>query len=521
MSATFRLSRFLVRTALPPIAFILFSSACSENVPGESPDATGGVGLSGSGGTFGVGGGSSATGGGVGAGGVLATGGNGAGGLAPAAGGAGTSTGGAWGAGGGASTGGETGTGGQAPGAGGESAGAGGSPSGGGLADYNKDFKEFVGEDCELPEPMALSPADHHLPDPFRMADGSRLSKVSDWACQRAWLKKSVEAFVLGAKPGTPDTVTGSVSAMGVDVHVEHGGNSTDFSIPISLPSGTSGPVPAMFKAEGTGVPDMFIKNEGVATMSYNHSTAEGAYNQIYGGSGVSIQIKWAWAVSRAIDVMVSERDAGRNDIIDPTALGTTGCSYAGKSAFTVGAFDERIALGIPMESGTGGLGSYRVVGDMDLGPNGGENPEQVNEACDKNWLIGAVCSGNVDAVPADAHFLVAMYAPRGFTTIDNNRIGHLGPVAQYTADAAGAEVFKALGVEKHIGYHGGNDDDPHNHCTFYPSQEETARNAIRAFLTKSEAPANFMEPKLKNAQDQPVNYNLADYITWDTPQLN
>ena len=48
---------------------------------------------------------------------------------------------------------------------------------------------------------------------------------------------------------------------------------------------------------------------------------------------------------------------------------------------------------------------------------------------------------------------MVAMYAPRGFTTLDNNRIGHLGPVAQFTALSAGAEVFKALGVESHVGY--------------------------------------------------------------------
>jgi len=133
-----------------------------------------------------------------------------------------------------------------------------------------------------------------------------------------------------------------------VQIHVENGGSSADFSVSISRPPGASGPVPGMFQADGSGVPTSFLQGEGVAAMNYGHSTAEGAYNKIYGSGGaVSLQIKWAWAVSRAIDVLVAERDAGNNDIIDPTALGTTGCSYAGKSAFTVGAFDERIALGI------------------------------------------------------------------------------------------------------------------------------------------------------------------------------
>lgn len=372
-----------------------------------------------------------------------------------------------------------------------------------------------------LPEPALLSPSSHSLPDPFLGPDGTRISSVSQWACQRAWLKKNIEAFVYGAKPGTPDTVTGTVSGTSISIHVSHGGNSADFSISISRPAGASGAVPGVFQADGSGVPTNFLQGEGVATMNYSHSSANSAYNAIYPGNNVSLPIKWAWAVSRAIDVLVAQRDAGQNDILDPTALGTTGCSYAGKSAFVVGALDERIALGMPMESGTGGLGSYRVVADNDLGPNAGENPEQVSEACGQNWFTGTLCSGSVDSVPADAHFMVAMYAPRGFTTLDNNRIGHLGPVAQYTATAAGAEVFKALGIESHVGYHGGNDTDPHNHCTFYQSQQETVRKAVRGFLTKTEPPANFMEPKLKNQNDQPVAFDLANYITWQTPALN
>ena len=350
---------------------------------------------------------------------------------------------------------------------------AGDGTPGGGDEEYNSDFVEFVGEDCELPEPMLLASPDHSLPDPFLMADGSRMSSASQWACQRAWLKKNIEAFVHGEKPGRPDTVTGSVSAMSVQVNVEHGGSSANFSVSVSLPPGASGPVPAMFQADGSGVPTSFLHGEGVAAINYSHSAAEGAFNSIYGGSGVADTIKWAWAVSRVIDVLVDERDAGNNNIIDPTGLATTGCSYAGKSAFIAGAYDERIALGIPMESGTGGLGSYRVVGDNDLGPNSGENPEQVNEACGQGWLTSNLCSGNVDAIPADAHFLVAMYAPRGFTTLENNRIGHLGPVAGYASTAAGAEVFKALGVETHVGYHGGNDGDPHGHCSFNQSQQD------------------------------------------------
>ena len=73
--------------------------------------------------------------------------------------------------------------------------------------------------------------------------------------------------------------------------------------------------------------------------------------------------------------MLVSEKAAGRNDIIDPTAVGVTGCSRDGKGAFTVGAFDERIAPGIPQESGTGGVSAFRIVNTAPKGPNG--NPAQ------------------------------------------------------------------------------------------------------------------------------------------------
>lgn len=524
MFARFRLPHFIIASALPTLSLVLAASGCSDagDADGTGGSSTGGTGNPGVGGN-------ASSGGMTGAGGGALSGG------APGAGGQGS------GAGGGALSGGSPGAGGEGPAAGGGSNGGGsgggegdtgGAPGAGGgvtsgIDDYNPDDVEFVGADCDLPEPALLSSPDHSLPDPFLMPDGSRMSSISQWACQRAWLKKNVEAFLHGEKPGTPDLVTGSVSNTSVSVHVEHGGKSTDFSISINLPSGPlSGPIPAVFDS-GSGVPASFLHGEGVASMGVSHDTAEGAFNDIYGNSGTSNQIKWAWYVSRAIDVMVAERDAGNNDIIDPTALGTTGCSFAGKSAFTIGAFDERIALGMPVESGTGGLSSYRIIEDNFIAPNQGDNnPEQASDACsfDSGWFMPEFCStyrNDVDVLPMDSHFLAAMYAPRGFTTLDNNRIGHLGPEAQYAAIQAAAEVFKALGVESHVGYHGGNGADPHQHCMFYEHQHDAARKAIQGFLTRTAEPDNTMEAYIRDQGNNPVEVNLEDYVNWETPTLN
>jgi hypothetical protein len=65
----------------------------------------------------------------------------------------------------------------------------------------------------------------------------------------------------------------------------------------------------------------------------------------------------WAWAVSRMLDVM--EKDT--SGLFDMNHVAVSGCSRNGKGALVVGALDERIALVIPQESGSGGTASWRI----------------------------------------------------------------------------------------------------------------------------------------------------------------
>jgi hypothetical protein len=107
------------------------------------------------------------------------------------------------------------------------------------------------------------------------------------------------------------------------------------------------------------------------------------------------------------------------------------------------------------------------------------------------------------------------MYAPRGLLVLDNSRIGELGAVAQHGATAAGAKVYEALGVPKNVEYHGGNATDPHNHCTFYTSQSDPLKRAIRAHLTRKAAPDGRIAPAPVATAD------LTKWITWTTPTLS
>lgn len=386
---------------------------------------------------------------------------------------------------------------------------------------YNPDFKEFVGEGCMVKEPADVN--NPKLPDLFQQLDGSRMSTKAQWACRRAELKAIVEKYIHGPKPGKPEMVTGSVTNSSIKVHVEQGGKSVDFSVSVSVPAGAKMPAPIIIGLGGGSLDKKILTDEGVALANYSNNSISdeksrsGLFSQLYPNTAASAQVGWAWGVSRIIDVLVAEAAAGRNTIFDPKAVGVTGCSRLGKGAFTIGAFDERIALGIPQESGTGGVSAFRIVNTAPTGPNG--KPAQ---SLDSAWTeaqgwFGTVFQtykGKVNVIPGDTHSLVAMYAPRGLLVLDNSRIGELGSKAQHGASAAGMLVYKALGVEHNIEYHGGRPDDPHNHCSFYPEQEQPLRDAIRAFLTKKDVAKGKIEPQPAGTVD------LTQWIDWDAPTL-
>ena len=58
---------------------------------------------------------------------------------------------------------------------------------------------------------------------------------------------------------------------------------------------------------------------------------------------------------------MIDVIEADTSGLINATALAITGCSRNGKGALVAGALDERIALTIPQESGSGGTASWKV----------------------------------------------------------------------------------------------------------------------------------------------------------------
>ncbi|MEV0133149.1 cellulose binding domain-containing protein [Dactylosporangium sp. NPDC050688] len=374
---------------------------------------------------------------------------------------------------------------------------------------------EDEGADCPvpaLPDAGAL-PTNAKLPDPFKRLDGSRIATKSDWRCRREEVKRLAEKFVYGEKPAKPQSVTGTVSSTGVAVNVTHNGRSSSFSARVELPGGT-GPFPAVVVLGGFGADTAAIKAAGAAVISYDpyavgkegtpRTNKQGAFYSIYGAtSSTGLLMAWAWGVSRIIDV-VAQSD-GR--ILKADAMGVTGCSRFGKGAFVVGAFDQRIALTMPIESGSAGVPIFRGIpgeGAQSLSSAYGEQP----------WLGDAfgTFTGNPNRLPVDTHEMVAMVAPRGLFVMDNPHIANLGPRSASVAALGGAEVYKALGAGANITYW--SDVQDGTHCANRPEWRTPLQQHIAKYLLRT---GN--EPGAIRISSRALG-RLSDWSDWQTPVL-
>jgi hypothetical protein len=114
---------------------------------------------------------------------------------------------------------------------------------------------------------------------------------------------------------------------------------------------GPSNPVPS-------SVATISLNNDLIAQQNTNASRGIGLFYDLYGvNATASAMTAWSWAISRIIDTLETMLEAN----INTTCLAITGCSRNGKGALVAGALDERIALMIPQESGSGGDACWRL----------------------------------------------------------------------------------------------------------------------------------------------------------------
>src|SRR5687768_1974113 len=95
---------------------------------------------------------------------------------------------------------------------------------------------ENTGADVKTPRmpPYAELPAIAHLPDPFTMADGTRMTTRDQWRMRRAEIKAMVEKYGAGEKPGKPSTFKKEFSGNTLTMTVGEGDSAFTMTATIS-----------------------------------------------------------------------------------------------------------------------------------------------------------------------------------------------------------------------------------------------------------------------------------------------
>lgn len=364
------------------------------------------------------------------------------------------------------------------------------------------------------------------LPDPFKFIDGSRISSKGDWEKLRADLSAMLQASVYGPKMPAPDKLTATLSSGTVTVNMTVGSKTGSFTFKITGGGTAAAPVPCVITCNGSSLPIP----SGIATITLNTDTfakqdksipTNGLVTTLYGSAAAKSgsDICWAWGCSRIIDALELLPEAG----INVKAIGVTGCSYAGKGALCMGAFDERVSLTMMQEGGSGGSALWRVsTAEAAAGQNIQEATEIVGE---QNWQGGdfkALFSGQnkktapVQKLLADQHFTVALCAPRAVILLEND-IDWLGPVAAYGGGVAARMVFEALGIKDRIGVSVAAN---HSHCAFPSSQQASLTAFITRFLKKGMADTSGVDV-FNGTNSTLKTFKPADFIDWTAPTLS
>ncbi|MEO6035938.1 MAG: acetylxylan esterase [Verrucomicrobiota bacterium] len=143
----------------------------------------------------------------------------------------------------------------------------------------------------------------------------------------------------------------------------------------------------------------------------------------------------WAWGLQRAVDYLETDRR------IDPKKIAVVGHSRLGKAAILAGAFDERIALVVPLQAGCGGTSPAR--GKV------GESVKRINTSF-PHWFCGEFKKFNdePERLPFDQHCLIALCAPRPVLLCNAVEDSWANPEGQFEMLKAADKVYRLVGSE-------------------------------------------------------------------------
>jgi hypothetical protein len=339
---------------------------------------------------------------------------------------------------------------------------------------------------ADLPR-LTRAPDLDGLPDPLVMLDGARVTSPAMWERRRVEMKRIIAFYCFGRMPPPPGNVVGKMTASRevLDgrvryraVHLTYGPDSSlSLDIAIFTPAGAMGPFPIIVNpsfdptptsagadggtvaaaAQGYDRNGVFSRGYGIVTYAYTSTGPDNnatwrqspylaAYPR-YDWHEISI---WAWAASRVADFLETQ------DYVDKSRLILVGHSRIGKGAAWTGANDERFALVAAAGSSGGGIELSRLSGDgrgqgkegisnMATGFSGQFGPHLAD-------FVNGAGVAQVDRLPFDGHWLIALVAPRCFLSLEGTSDQYTDGPAVIASWRAAQPAFDLLGAGDNLG---------------------------------------------------------------------
>lgn len=310
--------------------------------------------------------------------------------------------------------------------------------------------------------------AEHSLPDPLKLKNGSRVDTTDKWwQLRRQEVADDLEAEIYGhASDNAPVlvwTVAGSTREMlghvpavtrrllghAAGLH----GLVLDVRLTLTLPAKTKGPVPVILEldlpGQAGGAPSpwktqVLAKGWGAAVLdvsSVQPDSAEGLAGGVIGLAAAGkprgpydwgVLRAWAWGASRAMDYFESD------NLVASDRIGIAGHARFGKAALVAMAYDPRFVVAFISSSGAGGAALLRH-GRVDTLVAKGQSQLFADEF---RSYAGPKTAADL---PVDAHELLALCAPRPVFVSDGANDDASG---EFQAEVAAGPVYRLLGAK-------------------------------------------------------------------------
>jgi hypothetical protein len=360
---------------------------------------------------------------------------------------------------------------------------------------------------ADSPAPSAL-PIQPSLPDPLVARDGSKITTREQWEkLRKPELRELFQHYMYGRQPARPQVehklLVEDKAALGGAATLREFDVNAGLDRPVRLlvvtPNGKTGPRACflginfrgnhqLLDHPGIALPEGWVRTpkdgkggnkartedrgketetwsvakiieRGYAFAGFYHGDivpdekdlAEPVLRRIGGVKGetrdaddTATIMAWAWGFSRMLDVLETLPE------IDAKRVATVGHSRNGKTALVAAAFDERFAMAIPSQAGSGGTGPSRVAADL-AKPNEKGRPTAETVAVITNafphWFAKnfSEFSAEPARLPFDQHCLIALCAPRPVLVSNAVQDVWANPGGQFDMLRAAGPVYKLI----------------------------------------------------------------------------